>query len=105
MIAALFPTLPEVGLFFSGRVFRGNRTIKSSNDSFEAFGSFGEPGWLVRVGIGLEVNWAQVRRCRRVKAFRAHRSGSSHRNLLPGTFVGGEDRVLNTDLMALPSIL
>jgi hypothetical protein len=74
IVAGTFPTLPEVGLFFAGRVFRGNRTVKGSNDSFEAFRSEGSPPWLVKVGIGLEVDWGAVRRCRSIKPFRAHRS-------------------------------
>lgn len=48
IIAGTFPTFPEVGLFFDGNVWRGNRTTKISNESFAAFGSAGEPGALIK---------------------------------------------------------
>lgn len=48
IISGTFPTLPEVGLFFNGIVWRGNRTRKISNEGFDAFeGEGGGIGALI----------------------------------------------------------
>ena len=48
IISGTFPTLPEVGLFFNGTVWRGNRTRKISNEGFDAFeGEGGGVGALI----------------------------------------------------------
>lgn len=54
--------IPEVGLFFHNRLYRGNRTTKVSAASFEAFASPNcEP--LAQVnGLGISVNWALAQR-------------------------------------------
>ncbi|CAG9999865.1 unnamed protein product [Clonostachys byssicola] len=56
IIAGTF-VIPEVGLFFHHKLYRGNRTTKVSAASFEAFASPNcEP--LAKVnGLGIEVNW------------------------------------------------
>ncbi|CED85422.1 Asparaginase [Phaffia rhodozyma] len=73
IVSGTFPTIPEVGLFFNGNVWRGNRTFKVSNDGFDAFASEGSPGALVKVGINLEVNWNAVLRPKALAPFRVHR--------------------------------
>ncbi|KYK56795.1 asparaginase [Drechmeria coniospora] len=54
--------IPEVGLFFHHKLYRGNRTTKVSAASFEAFASPNcEP--LAKVnGLGISVNWPLVLR-------------------------------------------
>lgn len=61
IIAGTF-VIPEVGLFFHHRLYRGNRTTKVSSASFEAFDSPNfEP--LAKVnGLGIQVNWPVVLR-------------------------------------------
>ncbi|KND93506.1 60 kDa lysophospholipase [Tolypocladium ophioglossoides CBS 100239] len=56
VIAGTF-VVPEVGLFFHHKLYRGNRTTKVSAPSFEAFASPNcEP--LAKVnGLGINVNW------------------------------------------------
>lgn len=61
IIAGTF-VIPEVGLFFHHKLYRGNRTTKVSSASFEAFASPNcEP--LAKVnGLGIDVNWSHVLR-------------------------------------------
>ncbi|GAO18591.1 hypothetical protein UVI_02021790 [Ustilaginoidea virens] len=61
IIAGTF-VLPEVGLFFHHKLYRGNRTTKVSSAAFEAFASPNcEP--LAKVnGLGITVNWPLVLR-------------------------------------------
>jgi lysophospholipase len=59
IIAGTF-VIPEVGLFFHHKLYRGNRTTKVSAASFEAFASPNcEP--LAKVnGLGIDVNWPLI---------------------------------------------
>ena len=61
--------IPEVGLFFHHKLYRGNRTTKVSSASFEAFASPNcEP--LARVnGLGITVNWSLVLRPTHIAEF------------------------------------
>ncbi len=52
--------IPEVGLYFRSRLFRGNRTRKMDASGLEAFGSENAPP-LATVGIQIDVSWDQVR--------------------------------------------
>ncbi|GAO52730.1 hypothetical protein G7K_6800-t1 [Saitoella complicata NRRL Y-17804] len=54
--------IPEVGLFFHHRLFRGNRVTKVSAVGFDAFQSEPNCAPLVRVGIDIEVNWDLILR-------------------------------------------
>ncbi|PHH89820.1 hypothetical protein CDD83_5200 [Cordyceps sp. RAO-2017] len=65
--------IPEVGLFFHHKLYRGNRTTKVSSAAFEAFASPNcDP--LARVnGLGIEVNWPLVLRPTRIAEFRVGR--------------------------------
>ncbi|KAF4411857.1 60 kDa lysophospholipase [Colletotrichum fructicola Nara gc5] len=65
IIAGTF-VIPEVGLFFHHKLFRGNRTSKVSSAAFEAFASPNcEP--LAKVnGLGIDVNWPIVLRPTRI---------------------------------------
>lgn len=61
--------IPEVGLFFHHKLYRGNRTTKVSSASFEAFASPNcEP--LAKVnGLGINVNWPLVLRPNSIAKF------------------------------------
>ncbi len=45
--------VPEVGIFFNGRLLRGNRTMKQSADNFNAFESFNYPH-LADAGVDID---------------------------------------------------
>jgi len=51
--------IPEVGLYFRSRLFRGNRTRKFDASGLSAFASDNFPE-LARVGIDIEVFWERV---------------------------------------------
>ena len=53
--------IPEVSLYFGGRLLRGCRAVKVSADGFAAFDSPNEPP-LGSVGIDIDINWPLVRR-------------------------------------------
>jgi L-asparaginase len=59
MIAANHP-IPEVCLYFGGKLLRGCRSTKVSADGFAAFDSPNFPH-LGEVGIDIEINWDLVR--------------------------------------------
>jgi L-asparaginase len=46
------PIVPEVGIYFNGRLLRGNRTTKQSADEFNAFESFNYPH-LANAGVNI----------------------------------------------------
>lgn len=68
IIAGTF-VLPEVCLFFSHTLFRGNRTTKVSASSFEAFDSPNCDPLAKVTSLGVEVNWGLVRRPTRIAEF------------------------------------
>lgn len=59
LLAADYP-IPEVGLYFHKKLFRGCRAVKVDADGFDAFDS---PNCrpLAELGIDIEVNWELVR--------------------------------------------
>lgn len=56
--------LREVGLYFGGRLFRGNRSSKLKTDRFDAFGSPNFPP-LAEVGIGIDIHRTRLLSARR----------------------------------------
>ncbi|KAK3997564.1 asparaginase-domain-containing protein [Cladorrhinum sp. PSN332] len=68
IIAGTF-VIPEVCLFFSHTLFRGNRTTKISASSFEAFDSPNCDPLAKVTSLGVEVNWGLVRRPTRIAEF------------------------------------
>ncbi len=52
--------IPEVGLYFRSRLFRGNRTRKIDASGLEAFGSDNAPP-LATVGIEIDIAWDTIR--------------------------------------------
>ena len=67
LIAANHP-VPEVCLYFGGKLLRGCRAVKVSADGFAAFDSPNVPP-LGNVGIDIEINWEDVRRPRAKQKF------------------------------------
>lgn len=45
------PMVPEVSIYFNGRLLRGNRATKASSDAFNAFNTFNYPN-LCEAGVG-----------------------------------------------------
>ena len=68
LIAANYE-IPEVCLYFGGRLVRGCRAVKVSADGFAAFASPNVPPLGV-VGIDIEINWDLVRKPRPRKRLR-----------------------------------
>lgn len=68
VLAANYP-IPEVCLYFGGRLLRGCRAVKVSADGFAAFASPNFPA-LGTAGIDIEIAWDLVRRPRRKQALR-----------------------------------
>lgn len=63
--------IPEVCVFFNNKLFRGNRTIKISTASMEAFDSPNVP-CLAKVGINVEVDYRLIFRPCTVSKFTVH---------------------------------
>ncbi|KAJ3190223.1 hypothetical protein HDU85_000516 [Gaertneriomyces sp. JEL0708] len=65
--------IPEVGLFFNNKLFRGNRSSKVDAVDFNAFDS---PNLrpLVQVGINIDVSWLTVLRPTSIAKFQAHKT-------------------------------
>ncbi len=51
--------IPEVSLYFNGKLFRGCRSIKTSSDTLDAFQSPNFP-LLARAGVNIEVNYNMI---------------------------------------------
>ena len=68
MLAASYE-IPEVCLYFGGKLLRGCRSTKVSADGFAAFDSPNFPP-LGTVGIDIEVSWDLIRDAPRTKAIR-----------------------------------
>ena len=61
--------IPEVGVYFNRRLFRGNRVVKYDTQDYSAFRSFNmEP--LVKMGTQINVNWDAVWRSNKPNKFR-----------------------------------
>lgn len=66
------PAIPEVGIFFENKLFRGNRTTKNSTEDFNAFISENYPP-LVESGVHLRFNYRDVIYPEKSIAFKAHK--------------------------------
>ncbi|KAJ3033915.1 hypothetical protein HDV00_005655 [Rhizophlyctis rosea] len=68
--------IPEVGLFFGHKLYRGNRASKIDAVDFSAFES---PNLrpLVSVGINIDVSWSDILRPTTIAQFRAHKKMDS----------------------------
>ncbi|XP_064624902.1 L-asparaginase-like isoform X2 [Lineus longissimus] len=63
--------IPEVTLYFHNHLFRGNRTTKVDNSSFDAFDSPNLPP-LVSMKIGINIDWEAVFPPNTTEAFSIH---------------------------------
>jgi len=61
LVLAGYYRIPEVSLYFSGTLLRGNRCQKVNSNGFVAFSS-GNLGPLASVGVEIDVHWHRVRR-------------------------------------------
>ncbi|KAJ3260418.1 hypothetical protein HK103_000560 [Boothiomyces macroporosus] len=68
--------IPEVGLFFDNKLFRGNRSSKVNAIEFNAFES---PNLrpLVHVGINIDVSWENIWQPKRIARFRVQKTLNS----------------------------
>jgi L-asparaginase len=60
LLAAHEVVIPEVGLYFNSKLFRGCRTVKVDSDGFDAFTSPNYPA-LATLGIGVEIRHKLIR--------------------------------------------
>jgi L-asparaginase len=85
LIAATYD-IPEVCLYFGGKLLRGRRAVKVSASGFAAFDSPNVPP-LGTVGIDIEINWDLVRKPKRRQTLRVDDFGRavvSALRLFPG---------------------
>ena len=85
LIAASYD-IPEVCLYFGGKLLRGCRAVKVSASGFAAFDSPNVPP-LGTVGIDIDINWELVRKPRRRQTLRVDDFGTavvSALRLFPG---------------------
>ncbi|CAL1272708.1 unnamed protein product [Larinioides sclopetarius] len=73
--------IPEVTILFNNKLFRGNRTSKISTSSLDAFSSPNLPP-LVKMGIGIHVEWRNVFRPSSIEKFNVHTSLNHNVGLL-----------------------
>lgn len=71
LIIAANYSIPEVCVFFGSRLMRGNRTIKSSVSSFDAFNSPNVPP-LAIAGIDINVDYPSIFRTCLLEKFHVH---------------------------------
>lgn len=67
------PMVPEVALYFENRLYRGNRTTKTSSEHFNAFSSPNYPP-LAEIGINIKYNYGAIRYPTSVKPLRIHQN-------------------------------
>lgn len=76
-IASSNKVIPEVGIYFSNQLYRGNRAEKYSSSKFDAFHSLSYPA-LVEAGVNIEYNKEAIAKKTRGKKFRIHKSLDSN---------------------------
>lgn len=70
------PIIPEVGIFFENKLFRGNRTTKNSTEHFHAFLSGNHPA-LAESGVHIRYNYSAIRYPDEGKVFKVHKKLNS----------------------------
>jgi lysophospholipase len=97
IIAGTF-VIPEVGLFFHHKLYRGNRTTKVSSAAFEAFASPNyEP--LAKVsGLGITVNWPLVVRPTTIAEFQVQKHLSTTHVACLRVFPGIKPEMVDANL-------
>jgi L-asparaginase len=66
------PMVPEVALYFENRLYRGNRTTKTSSEHFNAFSSPNYPE-LADIGINIKYNYGAIRYPTSVRPLKTHK--------------------------------
>ena len=72
-IASSNVVVPEVAIYFSSQLYRGNRSEKYSSSKFDAFHSLNYPA-LVEAGVNIEYNKEAIAKRPKGKKFRVHKS-------------------------------
>lgn len=72
-IAASDVLIPEVCIYFSNQLYRGNRSEKYSSSKFDAFHSLNYPA-LVEAGVEIEYNKEAIAKKNSDKEFRVHKA-------------------------------
>ena len=91
-------TVPEVCIFFGGKLLRGNRATKRSADGFDAFASFNFPH-LCEAGVDFAFNHGAILRPDPAKPFTAHTrmdTNTAVLSLFPGVRADIVGHVLDT---------
>ena len=93
--------IPEVGLFFDNKLFRGNRTSKVNAVDLDAFDS---PNLrpLIKMGIKIDVSWPDIWRPTEIAPFNVHKALDSAVTTLR-LFPGISDSTLRA-FLAVPAI-
>ncbi|MBE7175886.1 MAG: type I asparaginase [Mucilaginibacter polytrichastri] len=94
--------VPEVGVYFDAKLFRGNRAFKYNSAKFEAFRSPNYP-ILAEAGVHLRYNHTAIRKCDHC-AFRVHKKLNNKIAVLkiyPGLSPQVVDAILFSDAKAI----
>lgn len=94
--------VPEVGIYFENKLYRGNRTFKYNSAKFEAFRSPNYPV-LVEAGVHIKYNDAVIGKCENC-ILRVHSNVNNNIGVLklyPGISPQIVDAVLNSDAEAI----
>jgi lysophospholipase len=95
--------IPEVGVFFGNKLFRGNRVTKVDALDFLAFDSPNlKP--LATMGVNVDVNWTHVRRPNTTSRFKVYKSLSkkvASLKLYPGISLNALSATLDSGIQGL----
>ncbi|MEH6627905.1 MAG: asparaginase [Motiliproteus sp.] len=100
LILAAHYAIPEVCLYFNGRLLRGNRSTKVKSSGFDAFDSPNHP-WLGKVGIHIEVDDGVIMSATAPQAQFELPDYGLHR-IIPIRLFPGIDAAFLKHLLALP---
>ena len=93
------PMVPEVALYFENRLYRGNRTTKTSSEHFNAFSSPNYPE-LAEIGINIKYNYGAIRYPTSIAPLKTHKSLETNISILkvyPGMSPNIVEAVVNNN--------
>jgi len=90
------PVVPEVGIFFENRLYRGNRTTKNNTEDFNAFLSGNYPP-LAESGVHIRYNYSAIRYPGRSEKLIVHKSLNTNLAILK-LFPGINESAVNAIL-------